>query len=305
MKETKEILEQLFCLVVDFKDVEPLIYSDTLQCTYNVKYEYLCAYKSFFQKNTIVDMQTLFALFSEQKISETHLEEFKQLIDRVNLLLNDSTKQHEKYNSFINGGEIINRMLNYRYLNSIENIYKSIKHLKEENPTDPCTSEYENIYLQQKHADNFRDKNSWLYTFNPYKEFKAIFDYIINFIDSYMTKELTYFSLKDCSTIYELCNGEIFEKSQDIDFYKFLNLSGSKEIRIKSKMRDKTSFLIHLLTDYLISDKKENIEEWEAKILEKLKISKSTYDSKYKKMPSTKLSLEESIRVILEERNRN
>lgn len=301
MKNTKEILEQLFTLTDDLKSIESLLYCDTLMSTHGVKHEYLCFYKSaFFNKNTLVNIKTLFALFSEQKILETHLVELKELVERLNLYLTDSTKRHEEYKSVSHGGEIMETLSREKYLNSIEKVQKAIKSIKENDFRDTCSQEYEYISLQQEHLEAFKEENEWLYKFNPYKEFKAIFDYIIGFIDSYMTKELAYFSWEDCVTIYEECNGKFFEKSQGIDFYKFLNLGGGKEIQMKGKMKDKTSFLIHLLTNHLISDKKENIQEWETNMLARLDIDKKIYKSKYITIPKDKAnSLKKSILFIL------
>lgn len=299
MKNTKEILEQLFTLTDDLKSIESLLYCDTLMSTHGVKHEYLCFYKSaFFDKNTLVNIKTLFALFSEQKISETHLVELKGLVERLNLYLTDSTKRHEEYKSVSHGGEIMKTLSREKYLNPIENVYKAIKSIKDNDFSAPCSQEYKYISLQQEHLEAFREENQWLYKFNPYKELRAIFDYIIGFIYSYMTKELAYFSIRDCATIYEQCNRTFFEESQGIDFYKFLNLSGGKEVRMKSKMKDKMSFLIHLLTNHLISDKKENIEEWETNMLARLEIKEETYSKKRISIPKD-YNLEESILFIL------
>lgn len=302
MKEKKNILEQLFILIKNLEDIKLTLINDSIDHPFNVKYEYLCIYKQFLEKNDLISIKTYLGLFKEQNLGKNHFQELQNLINELLIFLNEGNSNLKKYIPYIHGGNILNKMLDVEYTSDIRNIDKAIKSLKEENFSDPCTSEYNYRYLIQEQADRFKVENNWLYTFNPYKDLDEIFIWINNFINQYIVTTTSYFSLENSSIIYKLCNGTIFEESNDIDFFLFINLIGSKIIGYKKK--DKTCHLIHILLNYIITSNSFSQKKiWESEMLTRLDIEEKYYRKKYKRIERKKsLSLEECITIILEDK---
>lgn len=119
-----------------------------------------------------------------------------------------------------------------------------------------------------------------------------------NYVDSDSQKEpyekkeepvtISYFPLSLIADIYEVCNGEQFHETDNIEFFHAINLHpNSLPIQINNGEKVRVCYLISRLADTLESPQRE---QWLNDILVKLDIKTSFYRSKYRQpisdMPS-------------------
>lgn len=119
-----------------------------------------------------------------------------------------------------------------------------------------------------------------------------------NYVDSDSQKEpdekkeepvtISYFPLSLIADIYEVCNGEQFSETDNIEFFHAINLHpNSHPIQINNGEKVRVCYLISRLADTLESPQRE---QWLNGILAKFDIKTSFYRSKYRQpisdMPS-------------------
>lgn len=129
---------------------------------------------------------------------------------------------------------------------------------------------------------------------NFYAEIEQIASLIMGFVAQYEVDFLqqtpTYFTLSQVEIIHNTCNETLFEFSNPVNFFNFINLS--KETKsINPKKKIKVCSLIYLLTEYVNKDLDTN--QWSMGILDRLDIDTKFYAKKKITIPKMRLALSE------------
>lgn len=100
-----------------------------------------------------------------------------------------------------------------------------------------------------------------------------------NNVDENKNAEMIYFSMKIIAAVYEVCNGEQFEKTTEPHYYAFFNLRHCETLQIKSGEKTRVYYLLHKMYESLPDETKQH---WRSSVFKLLSIDKNAYDSKYR-----------------------
>lgn len=212
----------------------------------------------------------------------------KETILELTAFLTENINLYEKYKSFFKGLEREKLRLDTyrkRKKSNLSDFDLTIELMSIIEPMD--RDEYFTSTFYEEFGFLSTDYHHYIYTYSKKllhdinENFKNYVPYGTNCLK---TNKDPFFSMKLIISVFESCNGELFEPVSEYDFYKEFNFfhSTSKLKKIPSQ-KNKIYYLIHKLSETIDLQRRKN---WIEGMLENLDLTSTTYNSKYRHIVS-------------------
>lgn len=141
---------------------------------------------------------------------------------------------------------------------------------------------------------------SFKYCQNIFNEIHEVSNTKMNILKKYTINQFEdneYFNMILIGKVFELSNGILFEKINQLDFYNEFNLNNYfSKMKIVTNQKYKVCYLIYKLYETIESNSKT---VWRIEILDKLELSMGYYKSKYKEI--TREDADETLKAFVKE----